>query len=78
MSSWAGAKEVPAISLYVQEDGDLPILLKPRGGEKLNIGFQHSAVSRIEVVDAEEQTHSSRKLLAHSCALILTIGLGEK
>jgi hypothetical protein len=73
-----GPKEVPAVSLKIQEYGHLSIWLNTRGGDEADARSDHPRVHHFEIVDAKEEPDSAGKLLANDRRLMLAIGACEQ
>ena len=73
-----GSKQVPAISLEIQEDRDLPVCLDACGGDESDARGCHPRVCRFEIIDAQEEPDSAGELLAHGGRLTLAIGAREQ
>ena len=73
-----GTEQVPTVPFNIEENRQLSIRLDARGGDEPHAGSDHPRVHGLEIVDAEEETHPARELLADDRRLMLAIGARQK
>jgi hypothetical protein len=71
-------EQIPPITRDVDEHGDPAVLLRAWSSHEFDAGGHHPVVGRIEVVDPEEETDSSAKLVSDHAALLVTIGTSQQ
>jgi hypothetical protein len=72
------AKQVPTVSLNIQEYCNLSIRLNARGGHESDARRHHARVRRFEIINTEEETNPAGELVANDRRLMLTVGAREQ
>jgi hypothetical protein len=78
VSVLGGARAGPPVPCDVGEDCDLTVGLASWFGDELDALAQHSRVSRVEVIDSEEQPDTAGELISHCGRLPFAIGLRQQ
>lgn len=71
-------KQVPTVSLNIQEYRHLSIRLNTRSGDEPDARGAHPRVRRFEIINAQEETDPPGTLLAHGRQLTFAIGAREQ
>src|SRR5262249_52466213 len=67
------AKQIPAVSLEIEEHREATIRFVPRGRHEHYPRGCHSPIGCVEVLDAQEETDAPGELTARDCCLLFTI-----
>jgi len=78
LSPRISSQEVPAIPLEIQKHGQSAIWLIARRRDEPHTCGNHTLISPIEIIDAQEHTDATRKLLAHNACLLFAVRTREQ
>jgi hypothetical protein len=71
-------KQVPTVSLNIQEYCHPSIRLNARGGDESDPRRGHPRVRRFEIINTEEEADPAGKLLANDRCLMIAVGACEQ